>query len=98
MPVSNLGQVKGTFAYSALDATDANGRREWMSVTSSGGRAPNLRNLAAQPVVDPEFLANLRSIISPGTSLILTSMPVSSQTHSGSGFSILTASSAENGR
>ena len=94
-PVSNLGRVKGTFAYSALDATDSNGRREWMSVTSSGGRAPNLKNLADQAVVDPEFLANLRSIISPGTSLILTSMPVSSETHSKSGFSILTASNAE---
>lgn len=93
-PVSNLERVKGTFAYSALNTTDSNGRREWMSVASSGGRAPNIKNLAAQATVDPEFLANVRSIISPGTSLILTNMPVSNRTHSGSGFSILTASNA----
>jgi hypothetical protein len=95
-PVGKLGRLRGTHAYSALATVEANGQRDWLSVTSVGGRTPNLKELAGRMDVDPEFLANMRALISPGTSLILTDMPVNANTHSGSGFSVLTAEGPEN--
>ena len=91
-PVSGLGRISGSYAYSALATLDSSGRRDWLSVASVGGRAPNLKDLANRIAVDSEFLANARALIKPGTSLIVTNAPVNANTHSGSGFSILTAS------
>ncbi len=91
-PVGKLGRIRGTYAYSALATKDSSGRRDWLSVASIGGRPPNLKELAGRMAVDPEFLADARALITPGTSLIVTDMPVNANTHSGSGFNILTAS------
>ena len=45
--------------------------------------------------IDRDFLANARALITPGTSLILTDMPVDTNTRSGSDFNILTTSPTE---
>ncbi|MGZ5552258.1 MAG: hypothetical protein ACXWHF_01325, partial [Chthoniobacterales bacterium] len=90
-PVAKLGRIRGTHAYSAEAATDSNGHRQWITVASVGGRAPNPKDLASRLDVDPEFLAKMREVVTPGTSLIVTEMPVNSSTHSGSGFNIMTA-------
>ena len=97
-PVAKLGRVRGTHAYSALATVDSSGQRDWMSVASVGGRTPNLKDLANRMDVDPEFLANMRALVTPGTSLILTDAPVNANTHSTSGFNILTAGGPEGGR
>ena len=89
-PVAGLRGVKGSYVYSALADVDAEGRRDWLSTVSVGGRAPNVKDLVKQARVDQQFLARARALITPGTALILTDAPVSVSTRSGSGFNILT--------
>jgi hypothetical protein len=84
-------RVSGTYVYSADTTIDSSGRRDWISVASVGKRAPNLRDLEARISIDPTFLQDIRELITPGTTMVLTNAPVSSQTHSGTGFNILTA-------
>jgi L,D-transpeptidase catalytic domain len=88
---NDLGRGFGSHVYSALDKFDASGRREWISTASFGHiRAPDIRKLSNRVTIPPEFLEHVRAAISPGTTLIITDVRVSGQTHSGSGFNILT--------
>jgi len=92
-PVTGLetARLSGTFVYSADSTTDSDGRRDWISTASVGRRAPNLKDLEDRISIDSSFLQDLRAIINSGTTLVLTDAPVSGQTHSGTGFNILTA-------
>jgi len=92
-PVNGLetARLSGTYVYAADSTIDSTGRRDWISTASVGKRAPNLKNLEDRISIDPSFLQDVRALITPGTTLILTSAPVSSQTHSAPGFNILTA-------
>jgi hypothetical protein len=83
--------VKGAHVYSALATVDAEGRREWISTANVGGRGPVLRGLAAQLGVPAEFVEHVRSLVTPGTTLVLTAAPVSSRTQSRPGFKILSS-------
>jgi hypothetical protein len=83
----------GTHIYSALASTDSSGRRDWISTASTTGRAPDLKEVANRAKISPTFINDVRAIISPGTALVLTDMPVTGHTHSGKGFNILTAES-----
>jgi hypothetical protein len=88
---SGLDRGFGSHVYSALDKFDASGRREWISTASFGRtRAPDIKKLANQVTIPPEFLERARTAVSPGTTLIITDVRVSGQTRSGSGFNILT--------
>jgi hypothetical protein len=69
---------------------DADGRRNWISTASVGGRAPNLPGLASKLIIAPEFLSHARALITAGTTLILTDAPVSDRTRSAPGFNIIT--------
>jgi hypothetical protein len=90
MFTTGLRQGHGSYVYSALDKFDAKGRREWISTASFGrGRAPDIKELAKGVTVAPEFFEHLRAAVSPGTTLIITDVRVSGQTHSGTGFNIL---------
>ncbi|HYL59596.1 MAG TPA: L,D-transpeptidase [Candidatus Acidoferrales bacterium] len=88
---TGLGHGVGSQVYSALDKFDASGRREWIS-TASFGSAPalDIKELAKRVTIAPEFLEQARPAVSPGSTLIITDVPVTSETHSGSGFNILT--------
>ena len=55
-----------------------------------GGTPPNIKALVKQVNVDQGFLASARALVTAGTTLILTDMPVSVSTRSGTGFNILT--------
>jgi hypothetical protein len=92
-PVTGLetARLSGTYVYSADSGTDSAGRRDWISTASVGRKPPNLKDLEDRISIDSNFLQDVRAIISPGTTLVLTDAPVSSQTHSGTGFNILTA-------
>ena len=92
-PVTGLesARLSGTYVYSADSTVDSSGRRDWISTASVGRKAPNLKDLANRISIDSSFLQDVRAMISPGTTLVITDTPVSSQTHSGSGFNILTA-------
>jgi hypothetical protein len=81
----------GSHVYSALDKVDPNGRREWMSTASFGpAGTPDIKELAERVTIPGEFLEQARTAVSPGTTLIITDVRVSDQTHSASGFNILT--------
>jgi L,D-transpeptidase catalytic domain len=88
-PVGGLGRLSGSYVYSALATVDASGRRDWVSTVSSGGRTPNLKDLAHRVAIAPDFLANVRALITPGVTLVLTDAPVNARTRSARGFNIL---------
>jgi hypothetical protein len=89
-PVGGLERLSGTHVYSALATVDASGRHDWITVASSGGRAPNLKELDRRVAIAPDFLANVRALITPGMTLVLTDAPVDARTRSANGFNILT--------
>ncbi len=89
-PIGGIGRLSGSHVYSALSSVDANGKRDWISTASVGGRSPNIKELVKRATIKPDFLANVRALIIPGTTLVLTDAPVNPQTHSGRGFNILT--------
>jgi hypothetical protein len=88
-PVGGLERLSGSYVYSALETADAADRRDWISIASSGGRAPNLKDLANRVAIAPNFLADVRALITPGTTLVLTDSPVDAQTRSARDFNIL---------
>lgn len=92
-PAGGLNEVrlKGTFVYSA-DSNFGLGPSDWISVASIGKKAPKLKALEDHFSADRSFLQDVRDVITPGTTLILTDMPVNRQTMSGPGFNILAAS------
>src|SRR5438477_2028318 len=86
-----LGQGLGSHVYSALDKFDSNGRREWISTASFGRTlAPNVKEVVNRVTIAPEFLEHARAAVAPGTTFVITDLPVSSQTRSDPGFNILT--------
>jgi hypothetical protein len=89
-PVGGLERLSGSYVYSALATVDAGGRRDWISVASIGGRPPNLKDLANRVTIGADFLGNVRGLIIPGATLVLTDAPVNSDTRSERGFNILT--------
>ena len=93
--IGGVEGISGTYVYSALATVDSSGRRDWISTASVGGYAPNLKDLANRVAVAPEFLANVRALITPGTTLVLSDAPVSGRTRSASGFNILTTKTAD---
>jgi hypothetical protein len=88
--IGGVERISGTYVYSALATVDSSGRRDWISTASVGGRAPNLKDLANRVAIAPQFLADVRVLITPGTTLVLSDAPVSGRTRSASGFNILT--------
>ena len=89
-PVSGLERLSGSYVFTALEAFDSSGQREWISTASSGRRMPNLKELANRIRFPSEFDDDIRSLITPGTTLVITDLPVTSGTHSTPGFNILT--------
>ena len=86
-----LGQDLGSHVYSALDKFDPTGRRVWMSTASFGRSQPlDIKELVKVVTITPKFLEQARAAVSSGTTLVITDLPVSSQTRSGPGVNILT--------
>lgn len=84
-------QLRGTHVYSALEAASVDAPREWLSTTSiGGGTPPSVKALATVTTVPAEFIRNVRAILEPGTTLIVTDLAVTPQTRSGKDFEILT--------
>jgi len=87
--------IHGSHAYHALAGVDAEGRHNWLATTSiGGGEAPDVKALAARTAIPSAILEKVRAIIVPGTTLIISDLPVSRRTQSKPGFGILTATSA----
>jgi hypothetical protein len=89
-PVGGLWGFAGWYVYSALADVDADGQHEWLSTVCGGGPAPDIHDLSKEASVDQQFLDGVRTVITLGTTLILTDAPVSVSTRSGSGINIHT--------
>jgi hypothetical protein len=91
LSMTGVDQSLGSHVYSALDKSDSDGRREWLSTSSFGNAAaPDIKLLAKRVTFPPGFLEQARAAVSPGATLIITDVHVSDQTQSGPGFYILT--------
>ena len=83
----------GIQVFTALDKTDADGNREWLSVAAIGnGKQVTVPDLAKRSTIPAAFLQKVREAVTAGTTLILSDMAVSPDTQSKPGFNILTAS------
>jgi hypothetical protein len=81
----------GLHAYTALDQFDNEGRRQWSAINTPGANnAPDVRDLAKQLSIAPVFLADLRAVIQPGTTLVVSDIPLYRTTPIESGVNILT--------
>lgn len=89
-PVGGIERLTGSHVYSALATVNTAGRRDWISIASSGGRAPNLDDLARRVSIGADLLAKVRALITPGVTLVLTDAPVNASTQSARGFNVLT--------
>jgi hypothetical protein len=91
-PVAGLetARLSGTYVYSADSTLDSNGRRDWISTAAVGRERKDLKALEHRISMDSAFRQDVRGLVAPGTTLVLTVEPVSGQTHSGPGFNILT--------
>ena len=74
-PVSGIERLSGSYVFTALQSLDPSGRREWISTASSGRRAPNLKDLAKRFRVSAAFDDDIQSLITPGTTLVITNLP-----------------------
>lgn len=88
--IEGIDRLSGTYVYSALEKKDSNGQWDWISTVSTAGRAPNLKQLSKRAKIAPEFLASVRALVAPGTTLILADSSVNPSTQSNRGFGILT--------
>lgn len=60
---------------------DAQGRHDWLAATSiGGGKAPDVKSLTAVTSIPHQMLEKVRPIIEPGTTLVITDLPVAYQT------------------
>jgi hypothetical protein len=91
IPVSGAERLSDSYVFTALKSFDSSGRREWISTASSGRRVPNLKDLANRVRFPTDFDDDIRSLITPRTTLVITNLPVSTGTHSAPGFNILTS-------
>ena len=89
-PVGGLSGFTGWHVYSALDDVDTDGQHEWLSTVGDGGSTPNIHEMAKHVSVDQQFLDGVRTLITLGTTLILTDAPVRVSIRSGSGSNIYT--------
>ena len=84
------GRVSGMHVYSALDGADSEGRRKWVRVDGRpAAHDPSFTELATAAGLPDNFIANVRGVVKPGTTLVLTDKPVNGETQSKPGFKIL---------
>ena len=81
----------GLHAYTALDQVDSGGHREWTSIDAiSDPDAPDVIEVAKHLSIPPEFLTQLRAVIQPGTTLVISDIPIDNGTPIENGVNILT--------
>lgn len=81
----------GLHAYTALDQINSGGHRQWSAIDTLGNHdAPDVLDLAKHLSIPPAFLTQLRTVIQPGTTLVVSDIPVDRSTPIESGVNILT--------
>ena len=82
--------VRGMHVYSALDGADAEGKRKWVRVDGApASNDPSFTEVASGGGIPPEFIASVRGVVQPGTTMVMTDKPVNGDTQSKPGFKIL---------
>ncbi len=81
----------GTHAYTALDQRDSDGHRQWSQIDTGGEAGPTLHDLSEKVSISPDFLAQLRTVIVPGTTLVVSDAEASRAAPVSSGVNVLTA-------
>lgn len=85
----NVG-IKGLHVYSALDGKDEQGRGKWIRVDGKdAGNDPNIAEMAGKAGLAEEFLAGVRTVVMPGTTLVFSDKPVNNDTQSKPNFKVL---------
>jgi hypothetical protein len=83
------GSISGMHVYSALDGADAEGKRKWVRVDGAPVASdPGFTDLARNAGMPADFIANVRSVVKPGTTMVLTDQPVNGETQSKPGFKV----------
>lgn len=81
---------KGQHVYSALDGADAEGRRKWLRVDGKPeAHDPSFTELAQAARLPQSFIVGVRSIVTPGTTMVLTDMAVDKSTQSEPDFKVI---------
>lgn len=81
---------KGQHVYSALDGVDAEGRHKWVRVDGKPEHHdPSFTEIARAARLPQSFIAGVRAIVTPGTTMVLTDMAVDKSTQSGPDFKII---------
>jgi hypothetical protein len=93
IPNAQLVSPLNDRVFSALNGLDTEGHLRWVEVTSAGKEGSNQSLfLAAQKSGLPtEFLTKVKTVITPGATIVFTDKPVDPSTQSHTGFQILVA-------
>src|SRR5262249_7736005 len=69
--VDGVDKFSGSHAYAALSTINSTGNHDWQSLGSANGEpSPDLKELGKHLVISPEFLSQVRMIVTPGTTMI----------------------------
>ena len=80
----------GQHGSSALDGADAEGRRKWMRVDGKPAQHdPSFTDFANAGQVPAAFTAAVRGVVTPGTTLVVTDLPVDKSTQSDPNFKVI---------
>jgi hypothetical protein len=89
---ADAGRSYGNHVYAALAEKTPEGDHQWSALGSlDDSPPPDVPELRKRLAIPLDFLAPLRAIVTPGTTLIITDKPVNDTTRSGPGFSVLDA-------
>lgn len=81
---------KGQHVYSALDDMDSEGRHKWVRVDGRPEHHdPSFTEVAQAARLPQSFIAGVRAIVTPGTTLVLTDMAVDKSTQSAPDFKVI---------
>ena len=82
--------VQGQHVYSALDGADEQGRRKWVRVDGKAAEHdPSFSEVAEQARIPAEFIANVSTVVQPGTTMVITDEAVNQETQSAPNFKVL---------
>lgn len=88
-PLGNVG-ISGQHVYSALDGADAEGRRKWVRVDGKpAAHDPSFSEIAQRAHLPEPFIANVRGVVQPGSTMVFTDQPVTKETQSAPGFKVM---------
>lgn len=83
-------ELTGQHVFSALDKKDDQGKLKWVRVDGRPERKdPDVSAMARNSAIAEAFLAGVRTVVGPGTTLVFTEKPVNGQTQSAPDFKIL---------